>query len=75
MCFVNIYIQHSLTKYGFWCASEVLQAFPDFHFIQAHQTLTDHRSQIKICEKRQRRNVQFRFNANSEKFEMRLSVS
>ena len=22
MCFVNFYIQHSLTKYGFWCASE-----------------------------------------------------
>ena len=22
MCFVNIYIQYSLTKYGFWLASE-----------------------------------------------------
>ena len=24
MCFVNIYIQYSLTKYGFWSTSEVI---------------------------------------------------
>ena len=30
---VNIYIQYSLTKYGFWGASEVKYAFSDFHFI------------------------------------------
>ena len=34
MCFVNILIQYSrLTKYGFWCASKVIQAFSDFHFL------------------------------------------
>ena len=33
MCFVNIFIQYSLTKYGFWRASKVIQAFSDFHFL------------------------------------------
>ena len=30
MCFVNIHIQNSLTKYGFWSASEVIY---DKHFL------------------------------------------
>ena len=33
MCFVNIYIQYSLTKYGFLSASEIIKAFSDFHFL------------------------------------------
>ena len=35
MCFVNIYMQYSLTKYGFWSASEIIfqKAFSYFHFL------------------------------------------
>ena len=33
MCFANINIQYSLTKYGFWSTSQVIQAFSDFHFL------------------------------------------
>ena len=33
MCFVNIFMQHSLTKYGFWCASKTIWPFPDFNFL------------------------------------------